>query len=140
LIFALSLEGIIIQDTDMLFVGDSEVSCRLLSGIDGLAGRVIRQLELAEEKATLPTKVLPVVFTSRGVASALLSPIELAFNGKTVLEGASRLKDRLGEEVFDKRLSLWDDATIDYGIRSRPYDDEGVPRALVMAREWVVGK
>ncbi len=125
--FALSLEGIIIQDTDMLFVGDSEVSCRLPSGIDGLAGRIIRQLELAEEKATLPTKVLPVVFTSRGVASALLSPIELAFNGKTVLEGASRLKDRLGEEVFDKRLNLWDDATIDYGIRSRPYDDEGVP-------------
>jgi PmbA protein len=50
----------------------------------------------------------------------------LAFNGKSVLEGASPLKDKLGEQVFDKKLSLWDDATIAYGVGSYPFDDEGV--------------
>ena len=51
----------------------------------------------------------------------------LAFNGKAVLEGASPLRDKLGEQVFDKKLSLWDDATIAYGVGSYPLDDEGVP-------------
>jgi PmbA protein len=125
--FGLSLEGILVRDTDMLFVGDSESSCRPdFIGIDGLADRVIWQLEMAKKKAAVSTKLLPVIFTPIGVASALLSPLVLAFNGKSVLEGASPLKDKLGEQVFDKRLSLWDDATIAYGVGSYPFDDEGV--------------
>jgi len=125
--FGLSLEGILVRDTDMLFVGDSESSCRPdFVVIDGLADRVIWQLEMAKKKAAVSTKLLPVIFTPNGVASALLSPLVLAFNGKSVLEGASPLKDKLGEQVFDKKLSLWDDATIAYGIGSYPFDDEGV--------------
>ena len=126
-LFGLSLEGLLIQDADMLFVGDSESSCCLPSTIDILADRVIRQLELAEERATVSTKLLPVIFTPRGVANALLPPLTSAFNGKMVLEGASPLKNRLGEQVFDKGLNLWDDATIAYGVGSRPCDDEGMP-------------
>ncbi|MBN2187404.1 MAG: TldD/PmbA family protein [Dehalococcoidia bacterium] len=125
--FTLSMEGIVVEDTDMLFVGDSESSCRLLSGIGDLADRVIRQLEMAERKAVVSTKLLPVIFTPHGVASCLLTPIALAFNGKTIIEGASKLSDRLGEQVFDRRLSLWDDATIAYGVGSYPCDDEGTP-------------
>jgi len=125
--FGLSLEGILVRDTDMLFVGDSESSCRPdFSGIDDLADRVIWQLEMAKKKAAVSTKLLPVIFTPNGVVSALLSPLVLAFNGKSVLEGASPLKDKLGEQVFDKKLSLWDDATIAYGVGSYPFDDEGV--------------
>ncbi|TEU17498.1 MAG: TldD/PmbA family protein [Dehalococcoidia bacterium] len=124
--FSLSLEGILVRDTDMLFVGDSESSCRFSDNIDDLADRVIWQLEMAKKKAAVSTKLLPVIFTPLGVASALLSPLVLAFNGKSVLEGASPLKDKLGEQVFDKKLSLWDDATIAYGVGSYPFDDEGV--------------
>ena len=124
----LSLEGILVRDTDILWVEDSESSCRSdLIGIDELADRVIWQLEMAKKKATVPTKQLPIIFTSHGVASALLSSLVLAFNGKAVLEGASPLKDKLGEHVFDKKLSLWDDATLAYRLGSYPFDDEGVP-------------
>jgi len=130
--FGLSLEGILVRDTDMLFVGDSESSCRPdFIGIDDLANRVIWQLEMAKKKAAVSTKLLPIIFTPNGVASALLSPLVLAFNGKTVLEGASPLKDKLGEQVFDKKLSLWDDATIAYGVGSYPFDDEGVSSQLL---------
>jgi len=126
--FGLSLEGILVRDTDMLFVGDSESSCRPdFIGIDDLADKVIWQLEMAKKKATVSTKLLPIIFTPHGVASALLSPLVLAFNGKAVLEGASPLKDKLREQVFDKKLSLWDDATVAYGVGSYPFDDEGVP-------------
>jgi PmbA protein len=126
--FSLSLEGILVRDTDMLWVGDSESSCRPnFARIDDLADRVVWQLEMAKKKAAVSTKLLPIIFTPPGVASALLSPLVLAFSGKAVLEGASPLKDKLGEQVFDKKLSLWDDATIAYGVGSYPFDDEGVP-------------
>jgi len=126
--FSLSLEGIVIQDTDMLFVGDSESWCCLPDKLDVVADRVIRQLELAKENAAVSgAKLLPVIFTPCGVASAFLSPLEVAFNGKAVLEGTSPLKNRLGEQVFDKGLSLWDDATIAHSVGSSPCDDEGMP-------------
>lgn len=126
--FSLGLEGCLVRDTDILWVEDSESSCRPdLIEVDALADRVIWQLEMAKKKATVPTRALPVVFTSHGVASALLSPLVLAFSGKAVLEGTSPLKGKLGDQVFDKRLSLWDDATIAYGVGSYPLDDEGVP-------------
>jgi len=138
---SLSLEGILVRDTDMLFVGDSESSCRLSDDTDDLADRVIWQLEMAKKKAAVPTKLLPIIFTPHGVASALLSPLVLAFNGKTVLEGASPLKDKLGEQVFDKKLSLWDDATVAYGVGSYPFDDEGVPgQRLPLVTNGVVTK
>jgi len=138
--FSLSLEGILVRDTDMLFVGDSESSCRPdFIGIDGLADRIIWQLEMAKKKAAVSTKLLPVIFTPIGVASALMSPLVLAFNGKAVFEGASPLKDKLGEQVFDKNLSLWDDATIAYGVGSYPFDDEGVSgRRLPLVTNGVV--
>jgi PmbA protein len=124
--FSLSLEGILVRDTDILFVGDSSSSCRFSDNIGDLANRVIWQLEMAKKKAAVSTKPLPVIFTPIGVATALMSPLMLAFNGKSVFEGASPLKDKLGEQVFDKKLSLWDDATIAYGVGSYPFDDEGV--------------
>jgi len=139
---SLSLEGILVRDTDMLFVGDSASSCRSdFIGIDDLANRVIWQLEMAKKKAAVSTKLLPVIFTPNGVASALMSPLVLAFNGKSVLEGASPLKDKLGKQVFDKKLSLWDDATIAYGVGSYPFDDEGVPgQRLPLVTNGVVTK
>jgi PmbA protein len=138
-LFGLSIEGNLIRDTDMLFVGDSQSSCHPISDFEPVVQTVIRQLEMAKNVASVPTKSLPVLFTPHGVASALISPLALAFNGKMVLEGASPLKDKLGEAVFDKRLSLWDDATIAYRPASHPCDDEGMPaRRTSLAAEGMV--
>ena len=126
-IFSLSIEGILIRGTDMLFVAESESSCHPLTDTKNITDVVLRQLELAKDQASAPGKSLPVIFTPNGVASALINPLMSAFNGKTVLEGASPIGDSLGEPVFDKKLWLRDDATIAYRPASRPFDDEGVP-------------
>jgi len=125
--FGIGIEGILTQGTDMLFVGDSEGSCQASNEMSGVADRVVTQLEMAKRQASVSTKSLPVILTPRGVASAFFSPIALAFNGKTVLEGASPLEGKLEERVFNNKLSLWDDPTIDYCLGSSPCDDEGVP-------------
>lgn len=125
--FGFGIEGTQVRDTDMLFVGDSESSCHPLTNIDKVAMNVITQLERAKETASITTKTMPVIFTPDGVASALVMPLISAFNGKTVFQGASPLAGRVGETVFDTKLSLDDDATIPYRPASRPCDDEGIP-------------
>jgi PmbA protein len=126
-VFSLDIEGHLIRDTDMLFVGESESSCHPLTETKAVTEVVLQQLELARNRASVPSKPLPVVFTPRGTASALIPPLMAAFNGKIVLEGASPIGNRLGQPVFDEKLWLWDDPTIAYRPESRPCDDEGVP-------------
>jgi PmbA protein len=111
----------------MLFVSESDTSCHPIAEAKAVTDEVIQQLELAENLASVPSRRLPVIFTPRGVASALIAPLMAAFNGKTVLQGASPIAIRRGEQVFDEKLSLWDDPTIAYCPASRPCDDEGVP-------------
>jgi PmbA protein len=126
-VFSLDIEGHLIRDTDMLFVGESESSCHPLTETKAVTEVVLQQLELARNQASVPSQPLPVVFTPRGTASALILPLMAAFNGKIVLEGASPIGNRLGQPVFDEKLWLWDDSTIAYRPESRPCDDEGVP-------------
>ncbi len=137
--FSVGVEGMLINGTDMLFVGDGEGSCRMPDGIDALADRVIEQLELARKQASVSTGILPVIFTPAGVANVLLEPLLMAFSGKLVHDGTSPLEGRLGEKVFAENLSVWDDATLDYCLSSSPFDDEGVPtRKLPLIQAGVV--
>ena len=126
-IFGLGIEGSLINDTDMLFVGEGVSSCHPLLKSGEVTEVVLRQLELAKNRASISSKSLPVIFTPDGVASALLMPLMAAFNGKTVLEGASPIGNKAGQKVFDEKLSLWDDSTISYRPSSRLCDDEGMP-------------
>ena len=124
--FSLDIEGNLVEGTDMLFVGESDSSCHPLADTEKVTGLVLRQLDLAKKRVKSPGGKLPVVFTADGFA-ALLLPLISAFNGKTVLEGASPVGGKLGKTVFDKQFSLYDDPTISYRPGSRPCDDEGVP-------------
>jgi len=125
--FGVGIIGYLIRNTDMLFVGEIESSCHPLTETKAIAEEVLQQLERARNQASVSTKSLPVVFTSHGVAGALIPPLMAAFNGKTVLNGASPIGNKLGQLVFDKQLWLWDDPTIAYRPESRPSDDEGIP-------------
>ena len=125
-IFSLGISGSLIRGTDMLFVGESEISCHPITTTRAVTDIVIKQLERAKGRASVLSQPMPVIFTPDGVMSALISPLMAAFNGKTVLEGASPIGNSLGKPVFDSKFWLWDDATIAYRPGSRPFDDEGV--------------
>lgn len=138
--FGIHLEGNLIQDTDMLFVGDGESSCLPIENVDKVAGLVINQLELARKRVSISSGRLPVVFTPVGAVGAFIPSLAAAFNGRVVLQGASPLGKRRGEKAFDKRLSLRDDAIVRHRPRSRPCDDEGVPsQATSLISQGVVG-
>lgn len=134
--FSHSIEGTRIRGTDMLFVGDGEVSCDIPEDPMHVAEKTRQQLEWCKENVEAPSGQVPILFTPDGVAGVLAGPLSIALNGKTVLQQASPLTGWLGEAVFDERISIWDDGTIDYRPGSEPVDDEGVPvtrRALIDA-------
>ena len=138
-IFSLGVGGTLIRGTDMLFVGESQSSCHPILDARAVTGVVLRQLELAKSQASIPGRPMPVIFTPDGVAHALIPPLMAAFNGKIVLEGASPIGNKVGQPVFDRKLSLWDDPTITYRPQSRPCDDEGVPsQRTSLIKEGVV--
>jgi len=126
-IFALGVEGQLIRGTDMLFVGDYSSSCHPLLDPREIIGTVIHHLELAKNQATISTRPMSVIFTPEGIASAIVLPLMTAFNGKTVLEGASPIGNKLGQAVFDAKLTIRDDPTVPYRPGSQPCDDECVP-------------
>ena len=69
---------------------------------------------------------VPVVYDPR-VSGGMLGHLTGAINGKAIARGTSFLKDRLGKQVFAKGLRVIDDPHKKRGLRSRPFDAEGLP-------------
>jgi len=67
----------------------------------------------------------PVIFDPR-VSSGLLGHLAGAINGSSVARKTSFLRDKLGTPVFDKGVTIVDDPLRLRGLRSRPFDGEGV--------------
>jgi PmbA protein len=79
------------------------------------------------------TKRVPVIFDRR-VAGSLVSHLAGAINGTAVARKTSFLRDKLGEQLFQPGIRVVDDPSRPRGLRSRPFDAEGVagkPRAMV---------
>ena len=125
-LFSLGVEGQLIRGTDMLFVGEGQSSCHPIHDISEITEIIFQQLEFSRNNVSIKTGELPVIFTPRGVASALVQPLMAGLNGKLVLEGSSPLVNKLGDKFFDNSLSIFDDPTIDFQPGSRPCDDEGI--------------
>ncbi len=71
------------------------------------------------------TASLPVIFEPR-VASSLLGHFAGAISGPAVARGTSFLKEKLGEAVFAAGITIVDDPHRPRGLRSKPFDGEGV--------------
>jgi len=125
--FSIGVTGTLIRGTDMLFVGRGESSCHPILDVGGVIHMAKEQLDRSRNLASIGSGQFPVIFTPGGVASALVSPLVAAFNGKTVLEGASPVGNKLGDTICDPSFTLRDDPLLPFRPTSRPCDDEGVP-------------
>ena len=79
------------------------------------------------------SKRVPVVFDRRA-AGSLIGHLAGAINGASVARKSSFLKDRLGRRLFRPGIRVLDDPRRLRGLRSRPFDAEGVaskPLAVV---------
>jgi PmbA protein len=131
-----------ISGDDVLMVYDQYVGADMPSDADleMLVRSVETRLTAALKIVTPPEGALPVVFTPAGLAAVVL-PLEQALSGKTVLQGSSPLAGKVGEMMFDARLSILDDPLTPGRPVSRPVDDECVPsRCNALVEHGRVGK
>jgi PmbA protein len=68
---------------------------------------------------------VPVVFAPR-VANSLVGHFAGAISGTAIARGTSFLKDKMDKPVFAAGVSIVDDPHIHRGLRSKPFDGEGV--------------
>ena len=72
-----------------------------------------------------PTQKLPIVLDP-WMAMSLLGAISPLFSADNVLKGRSLFARKVGEHVADERVTIVDDARRKGGLRSAPFDGEGV--------------
>jgi PmbA protein len=80
-------------------------------------------------RRTNPQKVasgqLPVVYDPR-VSGSLIGHLSAAANGSAIARNTSFLKDKLGQRIFPETFTVIDDPLRQRGLRSRPFDGEGI--------------
>jgi PmbA protein len=76
--------------------------------------------------ARVPSGAMPVVFDRR-VSSGLLGHFVAAIAGSAITRKTSFLLDSLGTRVFAPGVTICDDPHRPRGLRSRPFDGEGLP-------------
>ena len=104
-------------------------SARHLSDLEDAGAIGLRAGERAVKRLNpgkLSSGPMPVVYDPR-VGSGLLGHLAGAITGSAVARRTSFLLDKLGEAVFAKGIFIRDDPHRPRGLRSKPFDGEGLP-------------
>jgi PmbA protein len=72
-----------------------------------------------------PSQSAPVLYDPR-VSMSIIGHFSSAIQGMSVARGTSFLKDKMGQKVFAKGVTITDDPHRVRGLRSKPFDGEGV--------------
>ena len=92
-------------------------------------GRLAAERTVARlNPAKLPSGALPVVFDPR-VGSSLVGHLISAITGAAITRRTSFLLDKEGEAIFARGITIRDDPHRPRGLRSKPFDGEGLPTA-----------
>ncbi|MDY6939559.1 MAG: TldD/PmbA family protein [Cyanobacteriota bacterium] len=124
-----------VRGEDLLSVSDGQTQRDVLDP-DLLIARILQRLEWARENVPPPKGRVPILFTAKA-ADILWETVQVALNGKRVLEGSSPWSDRLGEPVTSPLISLSQHP--EKGPYSCPFDDEGMPtRSCAFVRDGIL--
>ncbi|PXA99887.1 modulator protein [Nostoc sp. 3335mG] len=121
-------------------------SARHANALEGAAviGRRAGERAVARvNPARIASGAMPVVFDRR-VSGGLLGHLVGAITGSSIARKTSFLLHALGEQVFAKGVTICDDPHRPRGLRSRPFDGEGLPvlpRSIIdngMLETWLL--
>jgi len=96
-----------------------------LASPDGVGRKAAERAVARVNPRKVATCKVPVVFEPR-VASSLIGHLIGAINGASIARKTSFLKDKLGAKLFKDNIRIVDDPLRRRGLRSQPFDAEGV--------------
>ena len=118
------------EGTDMQMDHDS-ASARHTGDLDAAekVGRSAGERAVARlNPRKVPSQAVPIVYAPR-VSNGIVGHFASAISGSSIARGVSFLKDRLNQKVFSPNIMIVDDPHRMRGLRSKPFDGEGVANA-----------
>jgi PmbA protein len=122
---SVSLSGNLVRGEDFLQAYSFDMANDRPLDFDRLLSELLQKYQWAEQNATISSGSYPVLFTPRAAASAIAGLFDTILAGSTVVQKSSPLADKVGETLFDSRLTIFEDPSL--GISARSFDDEGTP-------------
>lgn len=104
-----------------------------LKSVDEIGKKAAKDAYEMLDPRMVKTQRATVIFHP-DVARSLLGGVLRAVDGERVLQGASFLRDKMGQSIASDKITLIDDGLRPKGLSSSPFDGEGVPtqkRAIV---------
>jgi PmbA protein len=118
-----SLSGNLVQGEDFLNAYGYDVAKDGEPDYDKILATVIEKYTNAEKTAAIASGKYPVLFTPRAAMSTIGGLFDTIFSGQVVVQKASPLAGKLGEQLFGDRLTIYEDPAI--GVSACAFDDEG---------------
>ncbi len=118
----------LVEPDNILWVFHGGASRRLDLDFDALGERVAWLFRHGRRNVALGGGAYPVIFAPAAGVD-LLGRVGACLNGKAVAKGESPWRDRIGQKLFADTFTLRDDPARPWGVRTTPFDDEGVPTA-----------
>lgn len=124
-IVSATLSGNLVRGEDFLQAYSYNVGRDSTPDYDKILHDLLQKYRRAERQATITSGSFPVLFTPRAAASVLGGLFDTVLSGQAVVQKASPLVDKVGETLFDQRLTIFEDPSI--GPSASEVDDEGTP-------------
>jgi len=122
-VFTGYLLGQITREGDVMMVYEFDEGTKFAGQPDKWVKILLKKLGDAQTIVDLKNGDYPCILTPK--AMDVLGPMKSAMNARSVLKDLSPWKDKVGEQVFDSRIDVYDDGLHPNHGSTQPIDDEG---------------
>lgn len=123
-IYSTSFSVQLVRGEDFLGIYDGNSSLEDFPDEKQISNKIFENLTLSKEIIPLKTQKYTVIFTPHAVSSIFSHILSVILNGRVVQQKISPLTNKLGKELFDKKLTFIEDPNI--GTQKADFDDEGI--------------
>lgn len=124
-IWGIDIEGTLATNEGVVTGYESDRACNLSVNYEKMVERLAEKVTIAEKRYDVNDPKAKTVFLPKAMISVLY-PLIVAIDAKYVQRGASPIAGKIGTGIFDEKLGVYDDGTIDYAAQSGPIDCEGI--------------
>jgi PmbA protein len=125
-VYQFYVDGLLVEGDNMLEAGRYYGGTAMDDGKADLVEKTIQDFRDGRKNVAVKGGPTTVVLTPRAVADVMMT-LNLGVNASMVERRISPLAGKLGETIFDERVTLYDDGLMATGASTAAFDDEGVP-------------
>lgn len=114
------------EDNSFLEMYESENFYENDYQLDTILTQLQTRIERSRQTSVLKKEGTMSVIIAPSSMDMILTPLEIASNGKTLYKDLSLFANKVDEQLFDSKFNFVDDPFYYHGSGSSPFDDEGV--------------